>query len=37
MQVSLSAQQNYSDGIIKYLPMLAAKNQPKIILHGKVS
>lgn len=37
MQVSLSAQQNYSDVIIKYLPMLAANNQSKIILHGKVS
>lgn len=37
MQVSLSAQQNYSDGIIKYLPMLAAKNQPKIILHTALS
>lgn len=31
MQVSLSARQNYSDGIIKYLPMLAVKNVVSVL------
>lgn len=31
MQVSLPARQNYSDGIIKYLPMLAVKNVVSVL------
>lgn len=31
MQVSLPARQNYSDGIIKYLPMLAVKNAVSVL------